>query len=93
MIFATLLLAASVGSTAEADCFPNTFKAELIERSAKDQAARRAFIDGGMKPGEHKVSGTVAGVHGGGRGVTAGVAVRGFARGSMSRIPLQRKEN
>ena len=55
MIFATLLLAASVGSTAEADCFPSTFKAELIERSAKDQAARRAFIDGGMKPGEDKV--------------------------------------
>ena len=54
MIFATLILAASVGPTAEADCFTDTFKAELIERSAKDQAARRAFIDGGMKPGEDK---------------------------------------
>ena len=48
MIFATLLLAASVGSAAETGCFPSTFKAELIDRSAKDQAARRAFIDGGM---------------------------------------------
>ena len=55
MLFATLLLSASVGSTAEAGCFPATFKDELIERSAKDQSARRAFIDGGMKRGEDKV--------------------------------------
>ena len=55
MLFATLLLSASVGSTAEVGCFPATFKDELIERSAKDQSARRAFIDGGMKPGEDKV--------------------------------------
>ena len=54
MILATLLFAASVASSGPANCYPESFKAELLGRSAKDQAARRAFIDGGMKAGEDK---------------------------------------
>jgi hypothetical protein len=54
MLIATFLLAASLASPESGECFPEAFRAELAERAARDQAARRAYIEGGMKPGEEK---------------------------------------